>query len=188
RFVTIDTETTGFHAYAGDEIVSVALLELQGLELTGRRYATLIDPDRPIPAASSEIHRVRDEDVRGCPSIREALPDILDFIGDAVLIGHHVGFDLRFLNKNLQKYLLCRLCNPWIDTMLLFTTYTGRMAHYGLDEVAEFCRVPVHGRHTAVGDAQATAKIFAVLAARLIRQAQPVQALIGQQFQSGHEI
>src|SRR5688572_30555739 len=44
RFVVIDTETTGLHVYAGDAMVSIALIELQGLEPTGQVYTTLVNP------------------------------------------------------------------------------------------------------------------------------------------------
>ena len=50
RFVVIDTETTGFKVYGGDEIVSIALLEMHGLEPTGREFTTLVNPSTRHPA------------------------------------------------------------------------------------------------------------------------------------------
>lgn len=53
--------------------------------------------------------------------IEQVLFDVIHFIGSSILIGHHVQFDIRFLNKTL--YHLCRghLRHPYLDTMVLYT-------------------------------------------------------------------
>lgn len=178
RFVVIDTETTGLHAYADDEIVSIALIELQGLEITGQVYTTLVNPRRAIPPLSTDIHHITDADVAGAPVIEEVLFDVISFIGDSILIGHHVQFDLRFLNKTLYPLCRGRLRHPCLDTMMLYTAVSGRLGHYALEDVAQFCRVTIRGRHTAYGDAMATAAIFQALAPRLSRVEQPVSRLL----------
>jgi DNA polymerase-3 subunit epsilon len=184
RFIVIDTETTGFKAYAGDEICSIALIELEGTEPTGRSYNSLVDPGRPIPVESTAIHGIRDDDVKGAPVIEQILIDIADFIGESVIVGHHIGFDLRFLNRTLQKQLLCRLLHPWLDTMMLFHATSGRVGHYSLDEVATTMNISLADRHTAIGDARITASLFKVLIERLKATTISVQALVDKQFHS----
>lgn len=178
RFVVIDTETTGFHAYAGDEIVSIALIELQGLETTGAFYTTLVNPRRAIPPLSTALHHLTDADVARAPVIEEILVDVIQFIADSVLIGHHVQFDIRFLNKTLHHLCRSRLRHPYLDTMMLYTAVSGRLGHYTLEDVAQYCQVTIRGRHTAYGDAMATAAIFQALAPRLSRPDQPVSRLL----------
>lgn len=182
RFVVIDTETTGLHAYAGDEIVSIALLEFVGLQPTGREFERLVNPGRTIPAASTRIHGITDADVADAPPLSALLAEIGEFVGEAVVVGHHVNFDLRFLNRALQRLAGCSLRNPWLDTMLLYTGETGRMGHYTLEDVARACGVAVTGRHTARGDAQTAAQIFAVLAARSVDAQAPVARLRDRQY------
>lgn len=182
RFIILDTETTGLHAYAGDEIISIAMLEYQGLEPTGRQYEHYINPQRPIAAESTSIHGIADGDVETAPPIKELLPEIMDFIDDAILVGHHIQFDFRFLNKTLKPYLGFQLKNPWLDTMLLFLAHQGRLGHYQLEEVASACNVSIQHRHSALGDAHAAAEIFSYLASHLSSPAEPVMNLINQQF------
>lgn len=186
RFVVLDTETTGTQAYAGDEICSIALVEMQGLELTGREFSSLIFPGRAIPAASTRIHHLTDADVAQAPLIEEVMQEIADFIGESVLVGHHIGFDIRFLNKILQRELLCHLKHPWLDTMLLYLMHTGRVGHYTLEEVAGYARVEVQGRHTARGDAITTAEVFRRIAPVLSGYKNPVNELIRRQYELGH--
>ncbi len=186
RFVAIDTETTGLQAYAGDEIVSIALIELQGLEPTGREFNHLINPGRDISPESTAIHHITNRDVADAPLIEEVLLEVTDFIGEGVLVGHHIGFDMRFLNKTLQKELLCHLKHPWLDTMLLYLAASGRMGHYTLEEVADVTRVAICARHTARGDAMTAVNIFNVLARRLTELDRPVAQLIDRQYEFGH--
>ena len=182
RFVVIDTETTGFHVYAGDEMISIAMLEFEGLNATGQEYTQLINPKRLIPAESTAIHHITDEDVADSPEIAAVLPDIAEFIGDAVIIGHHINFDIRFLNRYLKQQIGCQLRNPCLDTMLLFTSHTGRLGHYSLEEVAECCHVEILDRHTARGDALMAAGIFSCLAPMLSTPGDTVNHLYNQQL------
>lgn len=185
RFVVLDTETTGFKVYGGDEIVSIALLEMRGLEPTGREFTTLVNPRRPIPPVSTAIHNICDADVVHAPAIEEVLHDVTQFIGESVLVGHHVPFDLRFLNKALHRKFRCRLRNPWLDTMLMYVALTGRLGHYTLEDVARFCGVEIRHRHTARGDALMTAAMFKTLASCLIAGHRTVSTLIKRQTQTG---
>ena len=184
RFVALDLETTGFEAYGSDAVVSLAMLELEGTRPTGRTLRHLVDPGRPIPPESTAIHGIDDAMVAGAPHLGALLPEILEFVGDAALVGHHLAFDLRFLNRALREAGGPRLRNPLIDTMLLFLGHTGRLGHYTLEEVAAYCHVQVEGRHSALGDARAAADIFAVLAPRLCRPPCTVAGLISSQGES----
>lgn len=180
RFVVLDTETTGFQVYGGDEIVSIALLEYEGLEATGREYYQLINPRRAIPETSRRIHGIDEQTVRDAPVLSQVLPDIIEFIQDSVLVGHHLQFDLRFLNRSLYDWLGCKLGHPALDTMLMYQAWSGQLGHYELEQVAERCGVPVRERHSALGDARIAAGIFQQLAGRLVEPQAAVKSLINQ--------
>lgn len=184
RFVVLDLETTGFSVYARDEIVSVGMIEYLGLQATGKEFGSLINPGRPIPKVSSRIHGISDEDVKRAPPIEDCIDSIAEFISDAVIVGHHVTFDIRFLNKSMQRYLFCRLPNPWLDTMLLYLTHSGRLGHYSLEEVADFFDVEVVDRHSALGDAKTTADILNQILGKFDVVNQTINTLVDYQNQS----
>ncbi len=185
RFVVLDTETTGFRAYAGDEIVSIAMLELSGLEATGRVYSQLVNPGRKIPPTSTAIHGISDADVQHAPPINEVIGEVLEFVGDDVVVGHHIAFDVRFLNRALKPMTGGQLQAPLLDTMLMYLSLSGRLGHYSLDEVAVACDVQIKNRHSAMGDAEATSRIFCRLARRLVGENTPVSRLIALQRDAG---
>lgn len=168
RIVVLDTETTGFQVYAGDEIVEIALIEYIGLRRTGREFCSLIRPSISIPPSSTRIHGITDDDVASAPQIDDIVEDIVSFIGRSVLVGHHVGFDLRFLERVTRRVFDCRLSQPAVDTMVLYLAMTGQLDHYSLDEVAEACDIRIRDRHRARGDAIACGEICMHLIEKLL--------------------
>ena len=165
RFMALDLETTGFAAYAGDEIVQIAMIEYRGLEPTGEELCSLVKPSIPIPPESTAVHGIDDAAVADAPPVEEVIDDMVAFLDGAVIVGHHVAFDMRFLNRVTQRELFCRLPHPAVDTMLLYLSRSGQLGHYELDDVASACGISLQGRHDARGDALIAGRIFSLLAA-----------------------
>nr|VFK56588.1 MAG: exonuclease, DNA polymerase III, epsilon subunit family [Candidatus Kentron sp. TUN]VFK61855.1 MAG: exonuclease, DNA polymerase III, epsilon subunit family [Candidatus Kentron sp. TUN]VFK62857.1 MAG: exonuclease, DNA polymerase III, epsilon subunit family [Candidatus Kentron sp. TUN] len=183
RFVALDLETTGFYPSLGDEIVSVALLELHGLVFSGKYYSTIVNPGRHIPSSSSEIHGIFDADIRNAPTMDDVLPEVIAFLGNAVVIAHHANFDFRFLNKRLYRKAAAVIENPWIDTMLLYGAWQRKHAQYSLDDVAKRCGIADQGRHNALRDAEIAGGVLQFLVPRLLPDlGQSVGRLIECQF------
>nr|VFJ66466.1 MAG: DNA polymerase-3 subunit epsilon [Candidatus Kentron sp. FM]VFJ66700.1 MAG: DNA polymerase-3 subunit epsilon [Candidatus Kentron sp. FM]VFK16351.1 MAG: DNA polymerase-3 subunit epsilon [Candidatus Kentron sp. FM] len=187
RFVALDLETTGLYPYLGDEIISIAMVELNGLTFSGRRYGTLVNPQRSIPANSSAIHGIGEADIRHAPTIDSLLPKLIAFLGNAVVIAHHANFDFRFLNKRLYRGGAIMLKNPWIDTMMLYGSWREKQTQYSLDDVAKGCGVAIHGRHSALRDAEIVGEIVQFLVPRLLKTPdKTVGELIECQFHHGN--
>lgn len=95
-FCVLDLETTGLSP-DGDAITEIGAVRYSmGLE-TGR-FQSLINPDAPIPPRITVVTGITQAMVIDAPKIGEALPSLLEFIGDAVIVGHNVRFDMSFLN------------------------------------------------------------------------------------------
>lgn len=173
-FVVFDTETTGLDPGA-DEIVQIgAVRAVNGRLVAGETFDTLVDPGRPIPPASSRVHGVTDELVAGAPDVPTAVRRFHAFARDAVLVAHNAPFDLAFLRRR-EGELGIALDNPVLDTVLLSAAVFGEAETHALDAIAERLDVRIEGaaRHTAMGDAAATAavllKLIPILEAKGIR-------------------
>lgn len=159
-YVVFDTETTGLRPGRGDAVVAIGAVRVVGTHIRhGETFDRLVNPGRRIPAAATRIHGIDDAMVRSAPPMRDVLPAFRDFVGDAVLVGHNVAFDLSFLA--LEEHATgIRFDNPVLDTMFLAALLGDDARDHSLDGLAKHFGIALDARHSALGDASATAEIF----------------------------
>jgi DNA polymerase III subunit epsilon len=169
-FTVFDTETTGLDPAGGDRIISIgAVRVVNGRVLRQETFERLVQPRRSVPSASTAIHGITADMLEGEPTIAEVLPAFARFAEDTVLVGHNVGFDLRFV-KMAEADAGISLSQPALDTLLLHAALHPDHDEHTLEAIAERLGVSVVGRHTALGDALVTAEVFVALLAMLRRR------------------
>ena len=173
RYVVFDTETTGLRPTEGDELIAIGAVRMvNGRILTGETFERLINPGRSIPVSSVRIHGITEDMARDKPPARIVLAQFKNFVGDGVLVAWNAAFDMRFLELK-QEDAGVRFNNPVLDALLLSIYVSNDPINHSLMATAERLGVVVTGRHTALGDAMATAAIWVrlldLLAARGIR-------------------
>ncbi|MBM9596056.1 3'-5' exonuclease [Roseitranquillus sediminis] len=159
--VVFDTETTGLSPET-DEIVQIgAVRVLNGRRIEAEVFETLVNPGRPIPPSSTRVHGIDDAAVAGAPDIAHSGRAFHRFVGDSVLVAHNAPFDLGFLRRHEAK-IGARFDNPVLDTVLLSAAVWGEGVPHTLDAIAERLGVRLDPalRHTATGDAVATADVL----------------------------
>ena len=167
-FVAIDLETTGLDPRR-DAIVSVAVVPFRDGEPTGG-YETLVNPGRPIPAASTGVHGITDEMVAAAPPLDEALEEIEATCGHRVIVGHGVAFDLAILERERRARRRPPLQNTALCTMRLARALYPGWSDVTLEALAARLGVPVVGRHTARGDALIAGSMMLGLLPELVRR------------------
>ncbi len=159
-YTVFDTETTGLDPQGGDEIISIGAVRIvNGRMLQDERFDQLINPQRHLPWASVKYHGIRPEMLYDQPTIEQVLPIFCQFANNTVMVGHNVAFDMRMLQlKELSTNI--RFINPVLDTMLLSAVVHPAQNDHSLGAIAERLGIKIVGRHTALGDAIATGRIF----------------------------
>jgi DNA polymerase-3 subunit epsilon len=158
--LVLDTETTGLDPVR-DRIVSLAAVRLQGAELLRDPVLDLlINPGRRIRAASTAVHGISDKMVSEAPAYAAAAPQIMAALRGMALIGHHTVFDLAMLRRASAAAGIDWQDPPWLDTALLYSALHPEARVFDLEAVAGHVGVAIGGRHTALGDALATAEIY----------------------------
>lgn len=180
RFVVFDTETTGVDL-SKNKLLSIAGVAVRGVEVAlGDRFDAIVSQSDVGGADAAVVHGMISGDLsEGLPE-EEAVAAFLGYVGDAVLVAHHAAFDVRMLQKAIEPYSGARVWSPAVDTaQLARRVEVGPMssgeAHgaddreaYRLDSLVRRYDIEVPERHTASGDALATALLFQ----RLLKKAE----------------
>lgn len=158
-FCVLDLETTGVGPDRS-EITEIGAVKYEGGIETGR-FQTLVNPGAPIPPQITVITGITQAMVIDAPRIGEALPSFLEFLGDAVIVGHNVAFDISFLNAASIRLGYGRLPHSSTDTMRLARRLVSKeVRNLRLSSLAAHFRSPTTPNHRALDDAIATAHVF----------------------------
>lgn len=160
-FTVFDTETTGLDPSRD------AVVQISGVRIVGGRllrdevFDRLVNPGRTIPQSSTEIHGISDAMVAEAAAFDTVADEFLHFAEGSVLVAHHAAFDMAFLHRNAQASGK-PLTVPVLCTALLSSRLFSHSGDHTLDGLAARCGVEIEAalRHTALGDAVATAEIF----------------------------
>ncbi len=177
--VVIDTETTGVDPKLAD-LVEVAAVRVSKGKVTDR-WSTYVNPGRPI--VGNQMHGITDSDVKGAPSPAEAARQLLDWAGDALLVGHNVGFDLGFLSEALDGHTFEP--GTYLDTLVVAREgYPVGAESYKLPELSRFFGIELQASHRALPDAEATAALVARFAADLPERIKRTKAAIAESIRA----
>jgi DNA polymerase-3 subunit epsilon len=161
-FCVLDLETTGGSA-ADCSITEVGALKVRGGECIGT-FQTLVNPGRAVPPTITILTGISDSMLIRAPRIEAVLPSLLEFIGDTVVVGHNVRFDMSFIQEALRRDERPRIRNMTIDTLALARRLLrDDVPNCKLGTLADRLRLDHKPSHRALDDALATADLLHVL-------------------------
>ena len=161
-FVCLDCETTGLETDT-DRIIEIALV-LFNFDGHIESFETLIDPQMPIPEASTAIHHITDSMVKGKPKILELLPKIFAFIGRHIIVGHGITNDISFICSAAKQHNVpCKLAShPYLDTLRMARLY-GESPINSLEKLRQHFNIAEEGAHRAMNDVIVNIEVFKYL-------------------------
>ncbi len=180
RYVVIDTELTGLDPRK-DSVVSIGAIEMEGSKiLLGRTFYRVVAP-ACVDVSAVPIHGITPQETMECPKIEAVLPEFVSFCEGAVLVGHRIGIDLTFINRELKENYGTALTNPSIDTFRIYKWLKrleiGADAFYEepkesetLFDIAGAFGITVNRVHDALYDAYITAQLFQRFLPKLIER------------------
>lgn len=160
RFVVFDTETTGLDLKKNC-LLSIGAVGIHNQSIFINDGFECYISQQIFDNSTVKIHGIRKNDAKKI-SEKEAIQQFLGFIENAVLVGHHVNFDIEMIQKALNNLGLPKLKNSILDTGNIYkkTLIDKSLAHFSLDKLLKIYGIPPHDRHNAMGDAFLTAQVF----------------------------
>ena len=165
REIVLDTETTGLDPYQGHRVVEIGCVELVNRIPSGATWHSYINPERDMPPEAEAVHGLSRDFLADKPLFAEVADDFIAFLGDAKLVIHNAGFDLSFLNAELERLKQPALTRDRaVDTLTL-----ARRRHPGgpnkLDDLCARYGIDNSRRtkHGALLDAELLAEVYAEL-------------------------
>ena len=164
-FCVIDLETTGGSA-AHCGITEIGAAKFRGGECLGT-FQTLVNPGCAIPPQITVLTGITQSMVMPAPRIEAVLPSLLEFIGDAVIVGHNIRFDMSFIQAALERDERPRLRNQSVDTVALARRLVrDEVPNCKLGTLAERLRLDHRPSHRALDDVLATGDLLHLLIER----------------------
>ena len=169
HFAVLDFETTGLDIER-DHVISIGLVEIDKLAIPlASAWHQIVKSTLDIPGETAIIHKITDDMMIDGMDLDEAFNILLQRLSGRVLIAHHAGIELGFINRFCQKQFAQDFYMPTIDTQLLAqrvlmrqqeTIKSGALRLFNLRKKYGF---PAYRAHNALSDALATAELFLAL-------------------------
>ncbi|MCU0624969.1 MAG: 3'-5' exonuclease [Gemmatimonadaceae bacterium] len=160
-YAVVDVETTGGRPQVGDRVTEIAIVTVRDGAIVDE-WATLVDPQRPIPPMISSITRITNGMVRGQPRFADIADEVVRRLEGRVFVAHNASFDWRFVSHEVKHATGHELEGEQLCTVRLARKLVPELPRRNLDSVARHYRVeiPPEVRHRAGGDAHATAHVL----------------------------
>lgn len=159
-FSIIDIETTGGFTSA-NRIIEIAIVNIKDGQIVDR-YETLIHPERTIPVSISYFTGITNEMVQDAPKFYQIAKKIVEMTQNSIFVAHNVYFDFNFIKSEFASlgftYRRPKLCTVRMSRRIL----PGHRS-YSLGKLCADLGIGIENRHRAMGDADATAKLFKLL-------------------------
>ncbi|SHL40017.1 3'-5' exonuclease [Flavobacterium chilense] len=167
RYVVLSTETSGLNpnkdvilSLGAFSVIDDGIIIKDSFETVLLQYKFLQDN-----GLSNEF--IIDSKMLKMPE-PDALEAFINFIGNSVLVGHHINFDVEMLNAALERLDCGRLKNEALDVDMMYRKLMDiNEKQFSLDDLTEIFKIPKSDRNSSSEDAYKIALLFLKLKSRL---------------------
>lgn len=160
-YVVLDLETTGFDP-TWDEIIEIGAIRVRDNAVVDT-FSQLVKPSDPVDDYITSLTGITNDMLEDAPEINTVLPLIIDFIGDDIVIGHNVNFDINFLYDNCKEYQSKPFPNDYVDTMRISRRLFPEEKHHRLPDLEKRFNLHNNNAHRALSDVIVTNQCYECL-------------------------
>lgn len=152
NYTVIDIETTGLRP-ATDFITEISALKFRCNRKVDE-FVTLVKPDCSIPYHITRLTGIDDTAVADAPKIEAVIWQFKEFIGDDILLGYNVNFDISFLTHKLQDCYAQSITNAYVDVMQMAKIALPELGRVKQTVLAAHFGITTEGAHRADVDCE----------------------------------
>lgn len=161
-FTLIDIETTGLMPLY-DEIIELSALKIRNNEIVDT-FTELVKPDDlNINSFITELTGITKKMLEGADKIKKVLPKFIDFVGNDLVLGYNVNFDINFIYDNLKGCFNKDFKNDFVDVMRIVRKLCLNLQDYKLKTVAQYYKVNSDNAHRGLEDCKITFEVYKLI-------------------------
>ena len=159
-YVCIDLETTGLRP-SSDWIIEVAAYRMRSGKAEDR-FVSFVRPGEigKVSSFITQLTGITREMVADAPLPEEVLPELFDFVGDDMVVGHNTCFDMNFLYDGAVRAGLDPIGNDFTDTMRISRRTYKELPNHRLGTLAQHLDVIPTAAHRAAADVETTIRCY----------------------------
>lgn len=153
-YTVIDIETTGFDCRFCD-IIEMGAVRVRNNEPV-ESFQSLVHISEPLDEYITSLTGITDEMLATAPELKDVLTKFLAFVGDDVLLGHNVNFDVNFIYDSVENEFGQKFNNDFIDTLRLSRRISTEFKTHKLEYLCTQFGIRTSGHHRVLADCEAT--------------------------------
>ncbi|MCQ2070929.1 MAG: DNA polymerase III subunit epsilon [archaeon] len=159
-YVCIDLETTGLRP-SSDWTIEVAAYRVRAGKVTGK-YISFVRPGElsKVSAFITKLTGITKEMVEDAPLPEQVFPELFEFVGNDVILGHNVSFDVNFMYDGAERAGLTPISNDFMDTRWISKAMVPELPNNKLGTIADHFDIEVVTAHRAAADVETTVRCF----------------------------
>jgi len=165
EFVCFDCETTGLNVLKDDIISIGAVIIKDNTIVASKKFVKYVKPKTKLQIEAIKVHHIRECDLLEAEEIQEVLKEFLAFIGNRILVGYYLEFDIAMVNKYLKNMLGITLPNKALEVSALYHDWKIEAIPQGhidlrFNTILKDLNLPQLSKHDAYNDAIMSAMMF----------------------------
>ncbi len=159
NYTVLDIETTSLDCYRG-EILEISAIKVRNQQET-EYFSELIKIHNKVGAFTTKLTGITNEMIlKEGKELVLVLKNFKDFLGDDIIVGHNVNFDINFIYDSMKKNLGRNLTNDYVDTLRIARKVLPHLKHHKLDDLIKYFNLVERNEHRALNDCILTNQVY----------------------------
>ena len=157
-YTVTDIETNGMSP-SDSEIIEISAIRYRGFKKSAE-FTSLVKPTHKISRFITDLTGITNVMVKNAPDISEVIKDYYDFVGNDIIVGYNVNFDINFLYDDLLKYRGIILKNDFVDVLRFARKALPELDDRKQTSVASYYGISADGAHRALRDCEICNEVY----------------------------